>query len=221
MVDRTGPDEQVRCHPRVRVVRSTGQCPRCGQEIAPGLDSAGVPGASAFASGPNRGQIECAPRALSTVAKMLHHPIYAGIYTFGRTQARSAAVGARTGARSRRSPSSRVGITRTCPAVPGLHHPREQYEANQRKLTANRFLHRVSRAVREGLSLLAGLVRCGRCQRRMQVAYACSGGSRGNSVTPVSTALPPRKDVVTSSSARHWTRRSRMRPRRALGSAVN
>ena len=37
-----------------------------------------------------------------------------------------------------------------------------------------------------------------------------------NSVTPASTALPLRKDVVTSSSARHWTRRSRMRSLRAL-----
>src|SRR5205085_9231132 len=38
-------------------------------------------------SGPQRGQIEWRPAALSTVSKMLKHPLYAGIYTFGRTQA--------------------------------------------------------------------------------------------------------------------------------------
>src|SRR5262249_9659770 len=37
-------------------------------------------------SGPRRGQIEWRPAALSTVAKILKHPIYAGIYVFGRTQ---------------------------------------------------------------------------------------------------------------------------------------
>jgi DNA invertase Pin-like site-specific DNA recombinase len=39
-----------------------------------------------LASGSRRGQIEWRPAALSTVAKILKHPIYAGIYVFGRTQ---------------------------------------------------------------------------------------------------------------------------------------
>ena len=131
-----------------------------------------------LASGPNRGQIEWRPAALSTVAKMLHHPIYAGIYTFGRTQAdprRRGKDGKGPGRVAVEPGRYHAYLPGQCPA----YITPEQYEANQRKLTANRARTECRGAVREGPSLLAGLVRCGRCQRRMQVAYACSGGSRG------------------------------------------
>ena len=131
-----------------------------------------------LASGPNRGQIEC-PAAMSTVSKMLKHPIYAGIYVFGRTQSdprRRGKDGCKGPGRVAVEPGRyHAYLPGQCPAYINA----EQYEANQRKLTANRARTDASRAVREGPSLLAGLVRCGRCQRRMQVAYACSGGSRG------------------------------------------
>ena len=142
---------------------------------------------------------------------MLKHPIYAGIYVFGRTQASIRGAGART---AKVQDESLFEPDRYHAYLPGQCAPAyitpEQYEANQHKLTANRSRHRVSRgAVREGPSLLAGLVRCGRCQRRMQVAYACSGGSRGKlRYTCINRSFRSEKDVVTSSSARHWTRRS-------------
>jgi hypothetical protein len=47
----------------------------------------------------------------------------------------------------------------------------EQYEANQRMLADNRARFESKGAPREGLSLLAGLVRCGCCGRRMVVQY--------------------------------------------------
>lgn len=128
-------------------------------------------------SGPRRGQIEWRPPAASTVAKMLKHPIYAGIYTFGRTQADP----------RRRGPG---GGTARVPVPPDQYHAylpgrcpayitADQFEANQRKTAANRSRTESRGAAREGPSLLAGLVRCGRCQRRMLVAYAASGGSIG------------------------------------------
>jgi Recombinase zinc beta ribbon domain len=55
-----------------------------------------------------------------------------------------------------------------CPA----YITREQYEANQRRLAENRARTESKGAPREGPSLLAGLVVCGRCGKRMGVHYS-------------------------------------------------
>jgi Recombinase zinc beta ribbon domain len=47
----------------------------------------------------------------------------------------------------------------------------EQYERNMRRMDANRSRARGMGAVRDGPALLAGLVRCGRCGRKMTVRY--------------------------------------------------
>jgi hypothetical protein len=48
----------------------------------------------------------------------------------------------------------------------------ERFEANQERLTANRNLPGTPGAPRNGAAVLAGLVRCGRCGRRMVVRYS-------------------------------------------------
>jgi hypothetical protein len=48
----------------------------------------------------------------------------------------------------------------------------ERFEANQERLKANRNLPNTPGAPRQGPAVLAGLVRCGRCGRRMMVRYA-------------------------------------------------
>jgi hypothetical protein len=50
--------------------------------------------------------------------------------------------------------------------------PWERFEANQQRLTANRNLPGTPGAPRNGPAVLAGLVRCGRCGRRMVVRYS-------------------------------------------------
>jgi DNA invertase Pin-like site-specific DNA recombinase len=128
-----------------------------------------------IASGPQRGQIEWRPAALSTVAKMLKHPIYAGTYVFGRTRTDPRRRG-RDGAGQVKAVTDpqhyHAHLPGRCPA----YITAEQYEANQDKLRTNRARTESVGAVREGPSLLAGLVRCSRCGRRMMVAY--SGSSR-------------------------------------------
>ena len=52
----------------------------------------------------------------------------------------------------------------------------EQFEANQRRMAANRSRAESAGAVRDGAALLAGVVRCGRCGHRMYVRYRRSGG---------------------------------------------
>jgi DNA invertase Pin-like site-specific DNA recombinase len=125
-----------------------------------------------MASGAGRGQIEWRPAAMSTVAKMLKHPIYAGIYVFGRTRTdhRHHGQGGTKAAKAITDPQQyHAYLPGRCPA----YITAEQYEANLKKLAANRVRAESCGAAREGPSLLAGLVRCSRCQRRMNVA--CSG----------------------------------------------
>ena len=108
--------------------------------------------------GPQRGQIRWRPPAMSTIAKMLKHPIYAGTYVFGRTRSDPRQRG--------RDGVGRVKVvtdpTQYHAYLPGrcpAYITAEQYEANQDKLAANRARTESVGAVREGPSLLAGLVR--------------------------------------------------------------
>jgi Recombinase zinc beta ribbon domain len=48
----------------------------------------------------------------------------------------------------------------------------ERFQANQQRLEANRARYDVVGAPREGTALLKGLIRCGRCGRRLSVHYA-------------------------------------------------
>ena len=76
-------------------------------------------------AGPNRGQLEWRLPTRDTVADILHHPIYAGYYCFGRQadrpaaeEARAAVVGAGRGpARRIPGPDPGQGARRTSPGI--------------------------------------------------------------------------------------------------------
>jgi len=111
----------------------------------------------------------------------LHHPFYAGAYVFGRTETRRELdpqnprrVVVRRGVRSREE----------WPVLIRDHHPGyisfEKYLENQERIRGNEVMSARSDeghkgAAREGRALLQGLVRCGRCGRRMMVGY---GGAK-------------------------------------------
>ena len=110
---------------------------------------------------------------------LLTNPAYAGAYAFGRTR-RSRIVDADGQVRSR-TRELPVGEWEVC--LRG-HHPGyidwDTYEANRKRLRSN-FRPPAGEgggASREGRALLQGLVRCGRCGRRMQVAYATGSKPR-------------------------------------------
>jgi hypothetical protein len=106
---------------------------------------------------------------------MLHHPVYAGYYRHGHRPLDP-----------RRKVPGRPGTGRTvnppadCPVLlegrcPAYITP-DRFWANQGRLAANRARAESAGAVRQGPSLLGGILRCGRCGRRMSVAYSGRAG---------------------------------------------
>ncbi len=123
------------------------------------------------AGGPNKGQLEWRRPNRATLLNLLRHPSYAGAYRFGHrpTDPRKKQPGRpSTGKLVRRPEECLVLLRDRLPAYISW----ERFEANQERLTANRNLPSTPGAPRQGPALLAGLVRCGRCGRRMMVRYA-------------------------------------------------
>lgn len=116
----------------------------------------------------------------NTILHILNNPIYAGAYVFGRTGSRTVIENGR----------KRV--------IQGLRKPQEEwdvlipdhhdgyiswdiYERNQRLIADNATgkFGPGRGAVRRGEALLAGLLRCGHCGRKLHVAYSGKGGNTG------------------------------------------
>jgi DNA invertase Pin-like site-specific DNA recombinase len=126
-------------------------------------------------SGPDKGEIVWKRPARATITGMINSPIYAGIYAYGRRPSDHTGVrGGRAGSRRRtaRREECLAWIEGALPAYISL----AQYEANLARLKANRAHGDVPGAVRFGPALLAGLLRCGRCGRRMTVGYHIDAG---------------------------------------------
>jgi DNA invertase Pin-like site-specific DNA recombinase len=122
-------------------------------------------------AGPNRGQLEWRLPTRDTVTAMLKHPIYAGYYCHGRRQTdpRRRKPGRRWSGRVVVPPEEYLALI---PDKVPAYISRDQYDANRRRLAENRARIESKGAPREGPSLLAGLVVCGRCGHRMTVHYA-------------------------------------------------
>src|SRR6516225_5308982 len=110
--------------------------------------------------------------------QILHNPLYAGAYAFGR-----------------RSQRTRIVDGRAC-KTNGIRKPRDEwnvllrdnhpayiswqdYEDNQRLLLENAHMKKncARKSARGGRALLTGLMRCGRCGRMMRVFYGMGKGS--------------------------------------------
>jgi excisionase family DNA binding protein len=113
----------------------------------------------------------------NTVLHILANPVYAGAYVFGRTESRVRIEQGRKhiGRGHRRAREQwQVLITE--------HHEGyidwETYEHNQRMIADNANMkgEMVRGALRRGEALLAGLLRCGHCGRKLHVGYSGSSG---------------------------------------------
>lgn len=118
--------------------------------------------------------------AYSTVDNLLTNPVYAGAYVFGRTGSRTTIENGRKrilrGYRKDRSDWAVLLVD---------HHEGylswADFERNQRLIAdnANGKGMMVRGAVRKGEALLAGLLRCGHCGRRLLVSYNGTKGDIG------------------------------------------
>lgn len=116
----------------------------------------------------------------NTILHILTNPIYAGAYAYGRTK---------TVTRIQSGRKSTVAGIRVAQAewhaLIRDHHEGyidwHEYEANQRQIVQNAAMKGVlvRGPAREGRSLLAGLIRCGNCGRKVHVHYC---GARRNVV---------------------------------------
>lgn len=122
-----------------------------------------------------KGELSWRRASRATIQSILKHPIYAGVYTFGRrtVDARRKVPG-RPGTGRCLVPRDEweVFLKDRFPAYISW----EQYEWNQERLAANRSFCDRTGAAKRGPSLLAGLLVCGKCGHRMGVRY---GGDRG------------------------------------------
>ncbi|MFO0846895.1 MAG: recombinase family protein [Gemmataceae bacterium] len=123
------------------------------------------------AHGPNRGELEWRRPNRVTLSNLLHHPSYAGAYRYGHRPIdprRKRPGRPNTGKLVRRPEECLVLIRDRLPA----YITWERFSTNQERLEANRARNDRPGAPRRGASLLAGLLRCGRCGRRMMVHYS-------------------------------------------------
>jgi DNA invertase Pin-like site-specific DNA recombinase len=112
----------------------------------------------------------------STLRKLLLHPIYAGLYVYGRRTKKVEYSDGRL-------------VKRAGPTLPldkcrvriQDHHDAyiswDRFQANQAKIADARPRWRMDQnrgAIRDGLALLAGVLRCRHCGRKLYVAYKAS-----------------------------------------------
>src|SRR5215813_6051857 len=125
-----------------------------------------------LASGPAKGELVWRRPTRHTLRRLVHHPMYAGAYVYGRrhTDPRHKQPG-------RPMTGRRVTPQAEWQVLLKDHYPAyitwEQFERHQRQLTANASIRRG--VIRPGASLLTGLLICGRCGCRMMAMYTNSG----------------------------------------------
>src|SRR5262250_529089 len=111
------------------------------------------------------------------IRQMLKNPCYAGAFAYGKTAMRTRIEEGRARQSSRyRKPHNEWKVL-----LVG-HHPGyiswEEYLENQKRMEANvaSYEGESSGAAKLGAALLSGLLRCGRCGRKLQVVYSGTGG---------------------------------------------
>jgi DNA invertase Pin-like site-specific DNA recombinase len=125
-------------------------------------------------AGPNRGQLEWHRPNRVTLQNLLRRPIYAGYYRWGHRalDARRRVPGRPGTGRTVRPPKEcLVLLEDRCPA----YITAARFWSNQQRLDSNRARAESLGAVRQGPSLLGGLLVCGKCGRRLLVQYINAG----------------------------------------------
>jgi DNA invertase Pin-like site-specific DNA recombinase len=124
--------------------------------------------------GPNRGQLEWRRPNRGTLQNLLRHPIYAGYYRWGHraVDPRRRVAGRPGTGRTVRAPKECLVLLQgRCPA----YITAERFWDNQERLQANGARVTSPGTVRQGASLLGGLLTCAQCGHRLLVQYINAG----------------------------------------------
>lgn len=118
------------------------------------------------------------PIRYRNVIAVLKNPFYAGVYVYGKSEKRTSIADGR--ARRSYGHGKPVG---TWEVFIKDHHEGyiswEEYERNQKQLTLNNYGRAGGvKSGRGGKALLSGIMTCGRCGRRLSVAYTGNPQSR-------------------------------------------
>jgi len=124
-------------------------------------------------AGPDAGRIRWVAPTYQMVQMVLHSPVYAGLFVYGRRR-EVVAPGDPPQKTLHRVPVDEWAIV--VPGVYPAYLTEEQYRANRRRLCDNQynFVMRRRGAVREGPGLLVGLLVCGRCGGRLTPTYSAA-----------------------------------------------
>ncbi len=142
-------------------------------------------------TGPQKGPLQWRRPSLATLAQVLHQPIYAGAYAYGRRPVDPARAYAGRPARSPKwVPLDQwaVLIQDHLPASSTWKHSLQ----NHARLTQNQSAPDAMGAPRAGVALLAGIIVCGLCGRRMHVSYRRTHQPYSNCLRPFVEATEPR-----------------------------
>lgn len=124
------------------------------------------------------------PPTLSRVHQILRNPCYAGAFAFGRTGTKTIIAEGRI----RRSPSRHYRSRSEWEVLILDHHAGyiswSEYLENRQTMakTIARWETEGTGAIKKGVALLSGLLRCGRCGRKLQVGYSGTKGQVGRYV---------------------------------------
>src|SRR5438045_4032962 len=117
----------------------------------------------------NNGDVSWRRPCYATIHRMVDNPIYGGAYAYGKTRVATGYHGSGVRVRSRRKPRGEW-----LALMPGAHEGYvdwERAEAIRRMVSDNVPTSRHHGAPRHGDALLAGLLRCHRCGRKLTLRY--------------------------------------------------
>jgi len=122
--------------------------------------------------GPRRGHLEWHVPTPGMLTRMLHHPIYAGAYSYGRRRVdhkRTVVIDGKRKIKMREVPMSEWMVLQ--PDRVPAYITWERYLANQQRLLQNQSRPDTPGVPRTGRALLTGLLVCGACGWRMCASY--------------------------------------------------
>jgi len=119
--------------------------------------------------GPRRGELGWRRPTFGMLSRMLHHPIYAGAYSYGRRRVDHQRTAAGGKLKMREVPMSEWMVLERDRLPAYITWGR--YEADLRRSARNRARPGTPGVPRAGRALLTGLLRCGACGGRMYPSY--------------------------------------------------